>query len=308
VDDKTKAKALMAAGLFVLAIIGLAVVLVVLPAIHSGSGGQRAFAQGAPGAGAPPAGPAPGAPGAAGAPAGIGGPPGAAPAGGPGAAAAAGRVVEPLEKSRPNPFGAYTGAGLLAARPAAGLAFSPSYHTMTVGVFQEHAFPIKGSSGQSIKVPAAPSLRRPGGPAAPPEENVERISTILYDQRGKAMVILQPRAPGQQGQVLQVGDRYKNDWRVESITRTQMVLSRIDDPKVKRTVRLMMGAGGTPTGGAGRTAPGAPAGGGQPRGPGMAVPGGQPGAGGGAQPGGFPGVRRGPRAGGGLGAGAGVQQ
>ena len=296
-DDKTKAKALMAAGLFMLATIGLAVVLVVLPAIRSGGGSQSALAQGgAPGA--------PGAPGGMpGAPGGMPGAPGAAPgAAAPGGAAVAaagapGRVVEPLEKSRPNPFVVYSGAGLLAARPSAGLAFAPSYHTMPVGVFQQHRFPTPGAQGQSIKVRAAVSLRLPAGPEAPPQEEYLQIKGVFYDNQGRAAVILQREG---RDETYRVGDRF-NDvrnpnirWTVQSIAKDEMVLSRQEGGKtITRTVHFIRGGGAGKTGGV----PGPPGpGGNQPRQPGAAGPGGggarQPGArrpGGGG--GGFPGVQ-----------------
>jgi hypothetical protein len=208
-------------------------------------------------------------------------------------------VVEPLEKSRPNPFVAYSGAGLLAAKPSAGLAFAPSFHTMPVGVFQQHQFPIRGGQGQSIKVPAPKSLRLPAGPEAPPQEEYLRVVGVFYDNQGRAAVIVQREG---REETYRVGDRFneKNTnmrWTVQSIGKDQMVLSRQEGGKtITRTVHFIRGGGGT--GGGRPGTPGPPAGPGganQPRQPGTAGPG----AGGAQQPGvrrpgggggGFPGV------------------
>jgi hypothetical protein len=212
------------------------------------------------------------APGMGGAAAGV---TGAGPAG-----AVAARVVEPLEKSRPNPFTAYAGAGLLAARPSAGLAFMPSYHTMPVGVFQQHQFPVRGAQGQSIKVPGPKSLRLPTGPEAPPQEDYIRAVAVIYDNRGMAATILERQ--GRQ-ETYRVGDRFNDTrgrrWTVQSISKTEVVISREEAGKtVTRRLRVVQGTGG----GTRTPGPPAPGTGGQPPGGGRRP--------GGAGPGGFPGV------------------
>lgn len=314
-DDQSKAKALMAAGLFILAAIGLVVVLVVLPAIQGGSGAPNAIAQGGPpmspgaGGGGPMMGPAPGGmPGGAmpGMPMGGGGMGGAPGMGAPeatsGTQAAPAKVLEPLEPSRKNPF-APMGAivGVTEKRVRRGLAFRPSYRGMPIGLREQNRYPAVGPSGETIRVPSgAPSVATTG-PQLPPGEEFLRVTAIMRDAQGRAMVVLQG-APGQPGTVLQVGDLYQGA-RVEKITNTEMVLVKEEDgTTVRRTIRLQVGAAGRrpggPQSGPGRpgvTVPGA-------RQPGGAQPGaapGQPPAGGrqpgirrpgGAQPGGFPGA------------------
>ncbi len=307
-DDKTRAKALMAAGLFILAVISIAVVLVVLPAIRSGGGSQSsAVAQGPPGGmmsgrgpGAGKAGggmPGMGAgkagagmPGMGGGKAGGGMPMGggAPAAAGPAPEAAAAKpAVEPLEKSRPNPFALGLGMGLLAAKPPAGLAFTPSYHTMTVGVFQEHQFPIRGAQGQSIKVPVPPSRRLPTGPP-PPQEEWIRVAGVFWDSTTGVFTIILVRESGAQ-ENYSVGDRFTDRfgqrWTIQSISPTEVVLSRQEQGKTITRRLLVREGGGTPPG----VRPGipgqpiAPGGGGQQQ-PGIRRPGG-------VAPGGFPGIR-----------------
>ncbi len=287
----------MAAGLLILAVAALIVVMVVVPALKGGDG-NVAVAQGPPpgmsgapgGSGGAPGG---GMPGGGGMPAGMGGGaggggmPSMGAGGAPGAAgggAPAGAEVAPLEESRKNPFAPAAGAGLLSSGLPARLAFQPSRHTMPVGVFDQHAFPTKGPGGETIQVPAAAPSQRAGGPKAPPREEWMRVSGILNDPQGRAMVILQS-GQGQEGAVLQVGDRWKG-WRVESITKAQMILSREENGETRRRIIHLQTGGGGRRGG--RNAPGtatpgdaAPAAGGQPgaRRPGGAFPG--AGAGGG---------------------------
>lgn len=295
VDDRIKAKVLMAGGLFILAIIGLVIILVVLPGIRAGTSAPTALAQ-EPGSdpgmmmegtgdvtlGMPGAGPS------------MGAPPVGAPPGGGQPAGEADRVVEPLEESRGNPFTPFAGAGLVSERLPSGLAFSPSYHTMPVGLREQNQYPGVGPQGQTIKVPKGLPSRLPGGPEAPPRQEWMRVAGVLYDPNGKAMVILQAGPRGGEGAVLQVGDRF-HGWKVEAITRNQMVLSKEEDGKVqKRIIHLQAGGGARRP-----TARGGP--GGATR-PGVAVPGAQGGAEqpgirrpGGAQPGAFPGAGQGTR-------------
>ena len=328
-DDQTKAKGLMAAGLFILAAIGLVVVLVVLPAIHSGSGSPTAVAQVGggpmspvpgmePGPGETPGGAAggtPAPPGSAmpGAMPAMGGAPGAPPtaAAGPGAPAAAAKAVEPLEPSRENPFapmGAIGGKAAEKLQPA--LAFRPRPEGFPIGLREQNRYPAAGPNGETIHVPSgAPSPKGPVGPQLPPGEEYLRVTAIMRDAQGRAMVVLQA-GPGQEGQVLQVGDRWQG-FRVEKITNTEMVLAKQEGGKIIRKVlRLQVGGTRRPTGTGpqpgttrpGVTVPGAR----QPGGAGGAAPAGggtQPGIRrpGGAQPGAFPGVGAGGAAGGGAG-------
>ncbi len=238
-----------------------------------------------------------GPPGMPGMPGGMpGGGAGGGPGGGGGQPAEAARVVEPLEESRGNPFAPFAGAGLVSERLPSGLAFSPSYRTMPIGLREQNQFQSVGPQGQTIKVPKGLPSREPGGPPEPPKQQWMRVAGVLYDPNGKAMVILQAGRGEDQGAVLQVGDRY-HGWKVEAITRNQMVLSKEEDGQVQRRIvhlqtgggarRPTPGRGGAPAGGAG-------AGGAQ---PGVAVPGAQGGGQqpgirrpGGAQPGAFPGV------------------
>ncbi len=311
VDDRIKAKALMAGGLFILAIIGLVIVLVVLPGIREGTGSHSALAQEGE---MPPSMPMdPGmmegggmegmGPGMGGMPGMPGGAPGGARAAGAQPAAEPARVVEPLEESRPNPFAPFAGVGLVSERLPSGLAFSPSYHTMPIGIREQNQFPGVGPQGQTIKVPKGLPSRRPGGPEAPPRQEWMRVAGVLYDPNGKAMVILQAGRGEEQGAVLQVGDRF-HGWRVEAITRNQMVLAKEEDGKVERRIIHLQQGGGArrPTAGGARR-PAGGTGAGAPR-PGVAVPGARggseqpgirrPGA---ARPGAFPGVGAGRRPG-----------
>lgn len=331
VDDHTKAKGLMAAGLFILAAIGLVVVLVVLPAIHSGSGSPTAVAQvgagpmspamgmepgpgetpgGAPGAA--PAGPMPGGmPAMGGAPGGAA--PGGAAPGGPAGAVSA-KAVEPLEPSRENPFapmGAVGGKAQEKVRPES--AYRPGPAGFPVGLREQNHYPVLGPNGESIHVPSGvPSPRSAAGPQRPPTEEFLQVPAIMRDAQGRAMVVLQA-GPGQTGQVLQVGDRWQG-FRVEKITNTEMVLAKQEGGQIVRKVlRLRVGGGGRPATGTGPTTGGTR--------PGVTVPGARgtttPGAGGGTQPGirrpggaapgAFPGVGGGGAAPGG-GAGGGQRQ
>jgi len=308
VDDQIKAKALMAGGLFILAIIGLVIVLVVLPGVRQGSGSHTALAQdgGMPDV-MPMGGMDGGTGGGMGGPMGpeMGGMPGAGggmPGGGPGGAgggppaAEPTRKVEPLEESRDNPFAPFAGVGLVSERLPSSLAFSPSYHTMPIAVREQNQFPAVGPQGQTIKVPKGLPSRRPDGPEAPQKPEWMRVAGVMYDRNGKAMVILQAGRGDEQGAVLQVGDRF-HGWKVEAITRNQMVLSKEEDGKVqKRVIGLQTGGGARrPT--SARPTPRGGAGGGAAT-PGVAVPGARGGATdqpgirrpGGAQPGAFPGA------------------
>jgi len=326
VDDQTKAKALMAAGLFILAAIGLIVVLVVLPAVQ-GSRPATAVAQepggppaspggagtpgmpGMPGGSGMPGGPGmpggagmPGMPGGSGMPGGAGMPgmPGAtgAPAaagGAPAAAAAPAKVVDPLEPSRENPFapmGAVTGVESEEVRTS--LAFQPKPTGMPIALREQNRYPSVGPNGESIRVPSGAPSRQTAGPALPPGQRFLRVSAIMRDPQGRAMVLLQAR-PGEAGAVLRVGDLWQG-YRVERITNTEMVLAKEEDGKtVREVVRLQVGGtrGGTRsgTGRPGVSVPGArpggqpdtAGGGGAPTQPGIRRPGG-------ARPGAFPGA------------------
>ena len=261
-DDQTKAKGLMAAGLVILVAAALIVVMVVVPALTGGEASSTAVAQAPPpgaggGGGAP--GAAPGAmpaspPGGGGMPGmgagmpGMGGggaPGGAGPgAGPPGAGApAAADAVEPIEEYRENPFAPAAGAGLVSSGLPSSIAFQPSRHTMPVTSFDQHDYPAKGPSGETIQVPGAAPSARASGPETPTQEEWMRVSGVLQDPQGRAMVIL-VGGQGQKGTVLQVGDRWQG-WQVESITKAQMSLSRGEGAaKERRIIHLQTGGAG----------------------------------------------------------------
>jgi hypothetical protein len=176
------------------------------------------------------------------------------------------------------------------------LAYRPTPAGFPLGLREQNHYPTVGPAGESIHVPSgAPSARGPVGPQLPPGEEYLRVPAIMRDAQGRAMVVLQA-APGQEGQVLQVGDRWQG-FRVEKITNTEMVLAKQEGGQIVRKVlRLQVGGGARRPTGTG------PATGGTR--PGVTVPGGrQPGGAGGATPGAFPGAGGGGAAPGGGGIG-----
>jgi len=286
VDEQTKAKGLMAAGLLILAVIGLVVVLVVLPSTHHDGRTPVALAQGGPmPPSGTPGGEMPGMPGMPGAPGGMPGMPGAPGGGAPAAAGAAaapaatGKAVEPLEPSRPNPFAPMGAVAGGPKKPSAGAAFVPGPRGMPIGLREQNRFPTVGPNGETIKVPSGAPSRRSTGPLTPPGQETLKVVAIMRDPQGRTMVVLQG-APGQPGVVLQVGDRYQG-YRVERITNTELVLAKQEGGQiVRKTIRLQVGGAGRPAPPGGR--------------PGVVVPGGRPGAGGQPPAGGGaqPGIRR----------------
>lgn len=288
-DEQTKAKGLMAAGLFILVAIVLVVMLVVVPALRGGDSSSAVAQMPPPGMGGG-SGMSPASPGGAMGPGvpGGGGPGPAGPPGGAGGGSSSGPVVEPLEDSRENPFGPAAGQGLISSGLPGRAAFQPHREDFAVGIFDQHDFPAPGPAGETIQVPSAAPSAAPSGPQAPPQVEYLKITGLLTNPQGQAMVILQGTG-GEQGKVLQVGDRY-DGWRVESITRRQMILTKQEGGEQRRRIiRLQTGGGrgGRTGGGGGAATPGSRGGGG-----------GQPGV---RQPGGgFPGVGGNDNAGGGT--------
>jgi len=213
------------------------------------------------------------------------GAPGGAAAGAPAAAGAGppAKAVEPLEPSRENPF-APMGAvgGVKQGKIRSELAYTPSPRGMPISLREQNRYPSVGPNGESIRVPSGAPSQATAGPALPPGQKYLRVTALMRDAQGRVMVVLQAQ-PGQEGQVLQVGDRWQG-YKVEQITNTEMVLVKEEDGKtIRERVRLQVG-GGTRRPGGTQPGPGGTR-------PGVTVPGArQPGgatapAGGGAQPG-----------------------
>jgi hypothetical protein len=135
------------------------------------------------------------------------------------------------------------------------LAYTPSPKGMPISLREQHRFPTAGANGESIKVPSGAPSRHAEGPQAPPGQRYLRVSAIMRDAQGRAMVVLQGQ-PGQQGAVLQVGDLYQG-YRVERITNTEMELSKEEGGQtIREIVRLQVGGGRPGAGGRGGATPG----------------------------------------------------
>jgi len=177
------------------------------------------------------------------------------------------------------------------------LAYTPSPRGMPISLREQYRYPTQGPNGESIHVPSGAPSQAPAGPALPPGQKYLRVTALMRDAQGRVMVVLQAQ-PGQEGQVLQVGDRWQG-YKVEQITNTEMVLVKEEDGKtIRERVRLQVGGAGRRPGtqpGPGGTRPGVTVPGARTPGGGAATPGGggaQPGIRrpGGARPGAFPGA------------------